>query len=584
MMRADRRAPTNRAAIAFLTVALSACASPERPTADLVLLDGNVITVDADDRIAEAVAIQDRRIVAVGTSAEIAAWIGDDTRSVDLAGRTVTPGLLDAHAHFNRGGADRLYVVDLSYPRVESVSDIVDTVRARVANAEPGGWVRGRGWDEGKLAELRYVYAEDLDAVAPEHPVWLTHTMGHYGVANSRALELAGITRDTPDPPGGTIDRLSDGEPSGVLKESAQGLVSDLIPAHSDEQVREGMAALADALNAEGMTGVKDPGISERAWDAYQRVLEEGDLSVRVFALWRGGGSVDDTRELIERIRDSARPYESTGDDHVISGGVKLYIDGSGGARTAWLYDEWNRERTEIDLGNYGYPTTDPDVIREQIRLLHDAGIHVSVHSIGDRAIDWTVDSFWEALEANPTNGLRHGIIHANIPTAHAIERMATMQARFDAAYPEPSPTFTWWIGDTYAGNFGPERSLRLNPFQTFLENGIRWASGSDYSVTPFAARYGIWASVARETLLGVYGPNPYGLDEAVDVRTALRSFTIWTARQMFLEDAIGSIEVGKYADLAVWDRDWYSIPTAELADAVCVMTIFNGEVVYERP
>jgi hypothetical protein len=274
----------------------------------------------------------------------------------------------------------------------------------------------------------------------------------------------------------------------------------------------------------------------------------------------------------------------STGDDHLVSGGVKLYMDGSGGARTAWMYDDWNRGRDSVDVGNHGYPATEPDVLREQIRLFNDAGIHVSVHSIGDQAIDWVVDSYAAALDANPVRGLRHGIIHANIPTDHALDVMARLQRDYDAGFPEPSATFMWWIGDTYAGNFGPERSQRLDPFRTFLSKGIRWAGGSDYGVTPFPARYGIWASVARETERGVYGPTPFGTTESIDVRDALRSYTAWGAHQFFMEDRIGSLEPGKYADIAVWDRNPYEVPTAELRDMKCEMTLFDGEVVYRAP
>ncbi|MEZ4415799.1 MAG: amidohydrolase [Gemmatimonadota bacterium] len=572
------------ALLALALLAAQACSQDRDPPADLILLGGRVITVDASDRIVEAVAVRGERIVAVGTNDEVAALAGPQTVRVELDGRAVTPGLLDAHAHFNGGAVDRMFVLDLSYPTVGSVEDIVAAVAAQAERLPSGTWIQGRGWDEGKLKELRLPTAADLDRAAPDHPVWITQTMGHYGTANHRALELAGVTAGSPDPPGGTIDRDVSGRPTGVLKESAQGLVRRLIPEFDAAQVRQGMAALADAFNAEGMTGLKDPGVSEDAWAAYRQVLEEGNLTVRVFGLWRAPGTIEETRALIERIGPSTRPYESRPDDHLISGGVKLYIDGSGGARTAWLYDDWNRESTEVDRGNRGYPTRDPELIRRQIRLFHDAGLHVSVHSIGDRGIDWTVDSYQQALDANPIAGLRHGIIHANIPTDHALDVMADLQSRFDAAYPEPSASFMWWIGDTYAGNFGPERSLRLNPFRTYLQRGIRWAGGSDYSVTPFPARYGIWASVAREPLLGVYGAHPYGTSESVDVLTALRSFTIWAARQMFMEDVIGSIEVGKYADLAVWDRDPLAVPTADLKDMTCHLTVFNGEVVYSHP
>lgn len=568
------------ACLAFAGAACSTDTAPDGP-ADRVLLNATVLTVDTTNPIAQAIAIRGNRIVAVGSDADILEWTGPDTRRVDMEGRTVTPGLLDAHAHFNTSGADRLNVLDLSYPEVQSVADIVEAVRAQVEASEPGEWIRGRGWDEGKLAELRYVLARDLDEVAPENPVWLTHTMGHYGTANSQALEMAGVEASTDDPPGGTIDRAAGGQLTGVLKESAQGLVTRLVPDYSDGEIEAGMADLADAFNAECMTGLKDPGVGENAWESYRRVREAGDLTVRVFALWRGPDSVAETAELIDRIAGITRPYEPRPNDELISGGVKLYVDGSGGARTAWLYDDWNRERTEVDSGNSGYPTRDPQVIRDQIRMLHDAGIHVSVHSIGDQAIDWTVDSYAEAVEANPTPGLRHGIIHANIPTDHAIAEMARLQSESQVAYPEPSPGFTWWIGDTYAGNFGVERSMRLNPFKTFLEQGVMWAAGSDYSVTPYPARYGIWSSVARQTVRAVYGETPFGTDESVDVQTALRAQTLWVAHQMFMEDLIGSIEVGKIADLAVWDRNLYEVPTDELKDMRCVATLFNGQPVY---
>jgi predicted amidohydrolase YtcJ len=539
-----------------LLVAPSLGAPSSSLFADRVLLNGRILTVDAADSVAEALAIKDGKILAVGRSRDIEALAGPATERIDLHGMTATPGLLDAHCHFATGGVDRLFVVDLGYPGVRSVADVVAKIGGQASGAKAGEWIRGRGWDEGKLSDHRYVRASDLDPVSGDHPVWLTHTTGHYGVANSVALRRAGITKDTPDPPEGTIDRLPDGTPSGVLKEAAQSLVGRLVPERTADEWRQAIRALAVEFNKEGMTGLKDPGIGPEIWDAYQNVLAEGGLTVRVFALWSGGHSVEDARRLVERIGPFTKPYRSTGDDRLVSGGIKLFMDGSGGARTAWLYDDWNRDFREKDAGNRGYPVTPPEVIREQIRTYHDAGLHVSVHSIGDRAIDWVVDSYAMALEKNPIRGLRHGVIHANIPTDHALARLAELQKTYDAGYPEPSAGFMWWIGDNYAGNFGPERCARLNPFKTYLARGIRWAGGSDFDVTPFPARYGLWASMARETLLGVYGANPYGMAEAIDLRSALRSYTLWAARQMFLEGKIGSLEPGKYADIAVWNKD----------------------------
>lgn len=571
------------------TLALTAALVPvllaaQQPRADLILLNGRVLTVDANDRVAQAVAIAGNRIVAVGTNAEVERAATPNARRIDLAGRALTPGLLDAHAHFSGGGGDRLFVIDLSYPNVKNMADVAAAVREKAATLPHGTWITGRGWDEGKLAERRLITAKDLDAASPENPVYLTQTTGHYGVANSLALRLAGVTKDSKDPPAGTIDRNPDGTLTGVLKEGAQGLVRRLVPGRTPAESDRGIREIVKAFNAEGMTGLKDPGISSQTWDQYKKIEQDGELNVRVFALWRGGSSIEGAKRLIAERAAMTRPYETTGDDHLVAGGVKLYIDGSGGARTAWLYNDWNKEFTGTDAGNHGYPTSDPDTIRTLIRMFHDAGMHVSVHSIGDRGIDWVVDTYDQAMKENPKKGLRHGIIHANIPTDHAIDVMARLQKDFDAGFPEPSATFAWWLGDTYAGNFGPARSLRLNPFKTFRAKGMTWANGSDYGVTPFPARYGIWAAIAREPLLGVYGGDPFGRAESVDVKTALRAVTIWAARQMFLEKKIGSIEVGKLADLAVWDRDFYMVPTAQIKDAKCLLTIFDGKVVFQAP
>ena len=566
----------------LLSVDATAQPMPVGPP-DLILHHGRVITVDATDRVLDAVAIRGNRIVAIGSNADILQLASPNTRRIDLGGRAVTPGLIDAHAHFSGGATDRFFLLDVSYPAVKGIADIVAAVRGRAAKTPSGAFIEGSGWDEGKFVERRMITAHDLDAASPANPVVLTNTTGHYVVANSAALRLANITRDTPNPSSGTIDRAADGAPTGVLKESAQQLVLRLIPPLTVAQQAEAMRALAREFSAEGMTGVKDPGISAATFENYRALATEGALPLRVFALFSGGRTLAEARQLIAERAAQARPYESTGDDHVIPGGVKLFADGSGGARTAWMYDDWNIGSAGVDKGNRGYPNIDPDTLRAMIMLYHRAGMHIGTHSIGDRTIDWVVDSYAAAERETPTKGLRHSIIHANVPSDHAITEMARLEREFDVAYPEPSASFHWWIGDNYAGNFGPVRSRRLNPFRTFQKSGIMWANASDFPVTPFAARNGLWASVARTTMLSRYPGDPFGRDEAVDVQTALRSMTIWAARQLFLERKVGSIEVGKLADLAVWDRDPYSVPTSELQGMQCLLTLFDGKVVYTR-
>jgi predicted amidohydrolase YtcJ len=559
--------------------------------ADRILVNGRILTVDAEDRVAEAIAIRGGRILAVGTTAEIERLAGPSTDRIDLGGRAATPGLIDAHVHFSSGGLLRLTHIDLSFPQVKNMADIARLVGERARAAPAGEWIRGRGWDEGKLAERRLVVAADLDPVTAGRPAWLVQTSGHYGVANSEALRIAGITRGTPDPPGGTIDRDADGAPTGILKEAAMGLVARHVPQAAPGKMREGIRAMAAEFSRECMTGAKDPGIGSdldfdpsaamQTWNAYRDALAAGELPVRVFVLWTSPQDVADAKKLIALIEPFGKAAAGAGDDRLVSGGIKIFADGSGGARTAWMWQDWNRERTGIDTGNRGYPAFDAGTIRELILLYHDAGLHVGTHAIGDRAIDWVVDSYAEALERKPVKGMRHSIIHANIPGERALASMAAMQKEFDAAIPEPSPSFTWWFGDTYAANFGPERSLRLNPFATFEKRGIRWASGSDYFVTPFPARYGIWAATAREPVSGLAAGDPFGRAEAVDAHAALRSFTISAARQVFMDERIGSLEPGKRADIAVWDTDFYAAPASAIKDAGCLMTIFDGDIVH---
>jgi len=550
------------------------------PPPQLILFHGRILTVDSRDSIFQALAIRDGKIIAVGTDREIMRLADATTQRIDLRGRTATPGLIDSHAHIADAGVEQLYHVHLS--DASTVAEVVQRVQAGLAALKPGEWLQGDGWDEGKLAERRYVTAADLDRVSPQNPVWLMQTTGHYGVANSAALRLAKISSASKDPSAGTIDRDAGGLPTGVLKESAMDAVLDLVPPPTAQQQRDGILKSIDDLHREGITAVKDPAIGRPVWDAYSQLLRDGKLSEHVCVLWYAGNTLSSAQAALASILSLPRPPQSLGDGRLVSCGAKIFMDGSGGARTAWMSQEWHRNSTEIDHGNFGYPSTDPQVYRQMVRLFHVAGVHVGTHAIGDRAIDWVVDTYAQVLGETPTVGLRHSIIHANIPSDHAIETMAALEKRYDAAYPEAQAPFMWWIGDTYAGNFGPERSSRLVPLHTFLKNGIHWGGGSDYSVTPIAARYGLWASVERETLKGTYGAHPFGTAESVDIHTALRSYTSWGARQLFLDDRIGSLEIGKEADIAIWDRDMYTIPARELRNLKCTMTLLHGQVVFD--
>ncbi|MEP6884882.1 MAG: amidohydrolase [Gammaproteobacteria bacterium] len=549
--------------------------------ADLVLSHGRIITMNPNDDVFQALAVSGGRIVEVGSDSAIQHLIGSDTRVIDLRGRAVTPGLIDSHAHVMGSGLSELFELDLS--DAHNIKNILDRVAKRAAAVKPGEWIVGAGWDEAKLVERRYPTAVELDGVSRQNPVWLENTSGHYGVANSMALKHAGIDASTPAPAAGVIEHASDGKPTGELKESAQDLVLNLIPPYTPEQRHQALVHMVALAHSEGMTGFKDPDISQEDWEAYRVFDTTRQLNTYVCVLFHTPPTLEAARTTLRRIQSAQNDLKRLRETTLSVCGAKIYMDGSAMARTAWLYEDWNRTANEIEVGNHGFPALDPNLYQQQVKLFVDAGVGVGTHAIGDRAIDWVADTYAKVLMANPKQGLRLSIIHAYLPTDHALKVMKDLQRKYDAGYPETQAEFLWWLGGNYPGAFGVARSRGLMPLQSYLQKGIIWSGGSDTNVTPFPARYGLWASVAREALTTTTGESPFGAAESVDIHESLRSYTIWAARQLFREKQTGSLERGKYADFAIWDRDPYRVPTDQLKEMVCEMTAFRGKIVYER-
>jgi len=342
-----------RVVSAVAALILSACGQQTDTAApDLILFNAHVATMDATDSIAQAVAVSGNRITAVGGAEDVRMLAGPQTEVIDVGGNTITPGFIDTHNHFAWGALDESSPLNIEYPAVSSIQDIQEQVRLAAARLGAGEWIIGSRWDAGKLREQRDMSAADLDSVSPDNPVWLLHTSAHYGVANTKALELAGIDAGTPDPDGGVIVRDDDGNPTGILTDQAMALVSGITPPVAAEDFVRAVSERVADLNAEGITTIKDPEIDQRHWDAYRTISENGDLSVRVFVLWRVPDTLAEARELLLHITPIMNPGGDATD--LISGGVKIYIDGSGTARTAWMYDDWNENFTDVDEGNKG--------------------------------------------------------------------------------------------------------------------------------------------------------------------------------------------------------------------------------------
>jgi len=543
-------------------------------TADLVFINGNVITVDPTDRICEAIAVKTGKILGVGSNNEIKKLIDEQTRVIDLKGRSLTPGMIDVHGHFAMGGTSYLFVLDIRYPKVTSIAQVLEMIEERASVSEPGQWIQGRGWDEALFDEQRYIDKNDLDPITPDNPVILRHTSGHYIAVNSLALKLAGVSKDTSDPVGGTIVRDPvTRDPTGVFMEGpAMNLVTNIIPPWTVKEVEEGIKKAQELYFTEGLTSVKDPGVDNTRLKAYRNLRERGELKIRSYVLYR----VDSAEVVNVAVENGV----FGGDDLLNVGGVKIMFDGSGMARTAWMYEEWNKNFTELDKGNFGYPVTPVKTMKEIVKAAHDADLQICTHTIGDRAMDVAMDAYEEAIKDNPRGDARHSLIHANAPSYEQMDRMAGFGSNLVIETQSP---FLYFIGDNYAGNFGPERSKRMIPLKSLLDRGITVGNSADWSVCPFPPRYGLWAAVVRKTWKDTYGSQPFGLDESVTVKDALRTYTILAAKCLFMEDNVGSIELGKYADVVVWSEDLYNAPIEQLKDVKVEMTFIEGELRYSK-
>jgi predicted amidohydrolase YtcJ len=547
--------PTAPGATATPTALIKPTA-PAGQAADLVLLNGKVITVDAVDSIAQAVAVKNGLIQAVGADGDLVAAVGEDTQVIDLGGRTLTPGLIDAHIHFQVMGLMNSYYVPFLPPEVKTRDDLRAKLAEIVAGTPEGEWVKGYFIVvQGGGLPTRH----DLDPVSPNHPVWIVQQGGHYGSANSLALHIAGITADTPDPVGGVIGRDANGEPDGVFyNHRAMDLLRMHVPVYTQEAVDQNIASTQPLFAACGVTSFQDNNVrGTNTVGTYLTVGQRGDMYLRgaVYYTLEWPGDLDRALNEIERYSDEFMRFA----------GYKFLLDGQ--ISMAYCHEPHKGERWDTS-------TWEPQRYKDTVRALHESGLQICVHCFGDAAVDLTLDAFEEAMNANPRPDPRHRIEHCVLCTPQATQRMKDL-----GVVVSTQPQFIRLGGDMYADYFGEDRARRVIVTREWLEAGVPVALGSDAPSTPwYTPQVTLFGAVTRITFSNQF----YEPAQALTVKEALRAHTMGSAYAAHEENVKGSIEVGKMADMTVWSEDPYTAPTQRLWQIPMEMTLVGGEIVYQ--
>lgn len=531
---------------------------------DLVVRNARIITMDAADHIAEALAVRAGRIAAIGTNQEVAACISPSTRVIDAQGRTILPGLIDVHTHGMEWAKSVVSnQINAAYPAMKSISDAVAEISRRAKAARPGEWIIGAGWDDAKYSDHRYIVRSDIDPVSGDHPVFLVHVSGHLAIANSAALKLAGVTRDTPDPSGGVIEHDAKGEPTGILKDNAMNLVAGILPAEPPDLAARAAKYFSEQALSLGLTTVHDINLAPEELRGYQQAEHAGWLKVRVHVVPRVRSLADAETLAASGI------YTGLGDDHLRIGAAKMFADGGMGARTIAIYPPSAAGETN----NFGLLIWTPQDMQKAHLTLAAAGWQLVTHAIGDRAIDEVLDSYAATMKALNLSDPRFRVIHCGISTPAIQKRLKDLHVLVDG-----NPPFVYWIGSWFR-KYGPERVRWSYPAKSYMANGIIEAAGSDVPVTPLTPWWGIWSAVVRRELTtgDVLAP-----EERLSVREALALYTRNGAYAGFEEKSKGSLEPGKLADFIVVDRDVLTVPSDQLKDVQVLMTFVGGELAYQ--
>jgi predicted amidohydrolase YtcJ len=529
----------------------------------LVLYNGKLHTQDPGYPQATAVAIGDGRILAVGNDAEIKSLAGPNTQTIDLGGRLVLPGFTDCHIHFQEYALRRSQVI---LDGVDDWQEMQRRIQAGVEHATPGEWVLGGGWNQNLWGDGSLPSKADLDNISTQNPVALSRTDGHSTWVNSLALEKAGITAETPDPPGSCIDRDPDsGEPTGILREwEAIRLVQDIIPKPDDETIVAALQASIAEAHRLGLTGIHEmpvEGEKKPALRSFLHLRQQGELPLRVVCMI----PVEHLDEAIALGLGSG-----LGDATLRVGGVKLFADGSMGSSTAWMLEPF-----EGNDDNYGLVVTPTEELFDVARRAQATGISLTIHAIGDRAIRAVLDALTEIQGRQPST-LRHRIEHVQCIHPSDVHRLA--QLGVIASMQPPHIMDDWAVADRVWG----KRGRCAYAFRSLLDAGTHLAFGSDCPVAPLNPLLGIQAAVLRQDRKGEPEGGWYP-GERLTVAEAVRGYTLEAAYAVGLEDVLGSITPGKLADMVVLSCDIFAIPPEEISNTQVDYTIFDGRLVYRR-
>jgi hypothetical protein len=522
--------------------------------------------VDPKDSVAQAIAVNGNKILAVGTNSQIRALIGPQTKSIDLQGKTVTPGIVDSHIHVIYYGKQfSKDLLDIRYPTVKDEKGLLEIIAKRAKNIPKGEWISGnQGFHVDPNAKLdRWV----LDSVAPDNPVYLRQASGQYAVVNSAALKIAGIDRNTPNPYGSKIVRDNTGEPTGMLIHyPAENLVAKFATGYgnrSDEDLLNDLKVGQDKCLSSGITSGQDVIVSNpRDIKIYKDLADKGELKMRMNLLLYVNDE-NQARQYVQQIKG----YKS---DMLTFGGWKLAIDGGSAPGTVLMYDD----TLPLSKNSYYYYT--PEELKSIVQILHDSGLQIAFHIVGDKGIDEALDAIESAMKANPRNDTRYRIEHAMYIRPESLQRIKKL-----GVVVSTSPQWISWHADSFKKASNEETMANFMPINSMLKLGIPLAFGCDVpaSIThePTWALYG---ATTRKTMTG-YQPNP---NERITLNDALRIHTMGSAYAAFEEDLKGSIEPGKFADLVVWSNDLFSIKTAkQLNEFRPLMTFVGGALVYEE-